>query len=102
MRNVKGVRNAECEGSAEFGMRNAELRVPGSCLVAGNAARPGPCHSAFRTPHSAFWRGRGRVTDLPYRVEKPWGHELIWARTDRYVGKILHIEPGHVLSLQYH
>ena len=39
---------------------------------------------------------------LPYRVEKPWGYELIWARTDRYVGKILHIEPGHVLSLQYH
>jgi mannose-6-phosphate isomerase-like protein (cupin superfamily) len=39
---------------------------------------------------------------VPYRVEKPWGHELIWARTDRYVGKILHIEPGHVLSLQYH
>jgi mannose-6-phosphate isomerase-like protein (cupin superfamily) len=38
----------------------------------------------------------------PYRVEKPWGHELIWARTDRYVGKILHIEPGHLLSLQYH
>ncbi len=38
----------------------------------------------------------------PYRVDKPWGHELIWALTDRYVGKILHIEPGHVLSLQYH
>lgn len=42
------------------------------------------------------------MADLPYRVDKPWGHELIWARTDRYVGKILHIEPGHVLSLQYH
>jgi quercetin dioxygenase-like cupin family protein len=42
------------------------------------------------------------VNELPYRVDKPWGHELIWARTDRYVGKILHIEPGHVLSLQYH
>jgi len=42
------------------------------------------------------------VSDLRYRVEKPWGHELIWALTDRYVGKILHIEPGHVLSLQYH
>jgi mannose-6-phosphate isomerase len=42
------------------------------------------------------------MTSLPYRVDKPWGHELIWARTDRYVGKILHIEPGHVLSLQYH
>ncbi len=42
------------------------------------------------------------MSDVPYRVDKPWGHELIWARTDRYVGKILHIEPGHVLSLQYH
>ncbi|HVH68769.1 MAG TPA: cupin domain-containing protein [Gemmatimonadales bacterium] len=42
------------------------------------------------------------MSDLPYRVDKPWGHELIWAKTDRYVGKILHIEPGHVLSLQYH
>jgi mannose-6-phosphate isomerase-like protein (cupin superfamily) len=36
------------------------------------------------------------------RVEKPWGYELIWARTDRYVGKILHIERGEALSLQYH
>jgi mannose-6-phosphate isomerase-like protein (cupin superfamily) len=36
------------------------------------------------------------------RVEKPWGYELIWARTDRYVGKILHIEAGEALSLQYH
>jgi len=42
------------------------------------------------------------VSDVPYRVEKPWGHEVIWAKADRYVGKILHIEPGHVLSLQYH
>jgi mannose-6-phosphate isomerase len=43
-----------------------------------------------------------RVSGVPYRVEKPWGHELIWAKTDRYVGKILHIEAGQVLSLQYH
>ncbi len=35
-------------------------------------------------------------------VEKPWGHELIWAHTDRYVGKILHIKRGESLSLQYH
>jgi mannose-6-phosphate isomerase-like protein (cupin superfamily) len=35
-------------------------------------------------------------------VDKPWGHELIWARTDRYVGKILHIRAGEALSLQYH
>ncbi|NIO07196.1 MAG: cupin domain-containing protein [Deltaproteobacteria bacterium] len=35
-------------------------------------------------------------------IEKPWGHELIWAHTDRYVGKILHIRKGESLSFQYH
>jgi mannose-6-phosphate isomerase-like protein (cupin superfamily) len=35
-------------------------------------------------------------------VPKPWGHETIWAHTDRYLGKILHINAGHTLSLQYH
>jgi len=40
--------------------------------------------------------------EVPYRVDKPWGYELIWARTDRYVGKVLHVKAGHVLSLQYH
>lgn len=42
------------------------------------------------------------MPDVPYRVDKPWGFELIWARTDRYVGKVLHVKAGHVLSLQYH
>ena len=36
------------------------------------------------------------------RVDKPWGYEIIFAHTDRYVGKILHVDPGHALSLQYH
>jgi mannose-6-phosphate isomerase-like protein (cupin superfamily) len=36
------------------------------------------------------------------RVEKPWGYELHWAVTDRYVGKVLHVRAGHALSLQYH
>ena len=36
------------------------------------------------------------------RVEKPWGYELIYAHTERYVGKLLHIEPGEALSLQFH
>jgi uncharacterized protein YndB with AHSA1/START domain len=36
------------------------------------------------------------------RVEKPWGYELIWAKTKDYVGKVLHINKGHKLSLQYH
>jgi len=36
------------------------------------------------------------------RVEKPWGHEDIWAETPRYVGKVLVIHKGKRLSLQYH
>jgi len=42
--------------------------------------------------------GRSTVTHVP----KPWGHETIWAHTDAYVGKILHIKAGHALSVQYH
>jgi mannose-6-phosphate isomerase-like protein (cupin superfamily) len=38
----------------------------------------------------------------PEHVAKPWGHETIWAKTDRYVGKILHVRAGESLSLQYH
>ncbi len=38
----------------------------------------------------------------PKRVEKPWGYEIHWAVTDRYVGKVLHIAAGQLLSLQYH
>jgi mannose-6-phosphate isomerase len=36
------------------------------------------------------------------RVDKPWGYEIVWAETPRYVGKILHITAGHKLSRQYH
>lgn len=40
--------------------------------------------------------------DLPVRVEKPWGYEIWYAWTDQYVGKIIHVNPGGKLSLQYH
>ena len=36
------------------------------------------------------------------RVDKPWGHEIIWSDTELYVGKILVVRAGHRLSLQYH
>ena len=36
------------------------------------------------------------------RVEKPWGHELIWALTDDYCGKLLFIKAGESMSLQFH
>jgi len=42
------------------------------------------------------------ATTAPQRVAKPWGYELILAHTDRYVGKILHINKGQLLSRQYH
>ncbi len=39
---------------------------------------------------------------LPHRVEKPWGYEIWYAWTDQYVGKIIHVNKGGKLSLQYH
>jgi mannose-6-phosphate isomerase len=36
------------------------------------------------------------------RVDKPWGYEIRWAVTGRYLGKILHVNKGEALSLQYH
>jgi len=38
----------------------------------------------------------------PTRVDKPWGYELVWAHTEHYAGKILHIRKGESLSYQYH
>jgi len=40
--------------------------------------------------------------DLPVTVKKPWGYEIWYAWTDQYVGKIIHVDAGHRLSLQYH
>lgn len=38
----------------------------------------------------------------PTRVEKPWGHEVIWAHSPLYVGKLLFVRAGEALSLQFH
>jgi mannose-6-phosphate isomerase len=43
-----------------------------------------------------------RFTVQPDKVEKPWGHELIWAKGDDYAGKVLFVKAGHALSLQFH
>lgn len=40
--------------------------------------------------------------ELPRRVDKPWGHELWFALTDRYAGKLLHVKAEQRLSVQYH
>jgi mannose-6-phosphate isomerase len=46
--------------------------------------------------------GAERFAVEPKRVDKPWGYELIWAHTDRYCGKLLHVTAGEQLSLQFH
>ncbi len=42
------------------------------------------------------------MTNSPEKVDKPWGSELIWAKTSEYVGKVIHIDAGRRLSLQFH
>lgn len=57
------------------------------------------------TPSDICYHGGKLMTPLiakEKRVEKPWGYEIIWAHTERYVGKILHIHRGESLSYQYH
>ncbi len=58
--------------------------------------------AALREHLERIQGGASMEREQPRRVEKPWGHELIWAHTDRYVGKMLVIEAGKRLSLQYH
>lgn len=46
---------------------------------------------------------KGDWVDVARRVDKPWGHELHFALVDgKYCGKVLHIDEGQALSLQYH
>jgi mannose-6-phosphate isomerase len=61
-------------------------------------SKAGTAVPAVREPRAKPGSGRVKVGT----VSKPWGHETIWALTDRYVGKILHINAGHELSVQYH
>jgi mannose-6-phosphate isomerase len=49
---------------------------------------------AFEKPDTQFFTAQ--------RFEKPWGHERLWAWTDKYVGKLIHVKAGESLSLQYH
>lgn len=46
--------------------------------------------------------GPAPIAGSPRRVDKPWGFELVWAETEHYAGKILHVDAGAQLSLQVH
>lgn len=56
-----------------------------------NKITPSPTHPHTHSPDN-----------LPIRIEKPWGYEIWYAWTDQYVGKIIHVNVGARLSLQYH
>ena len=72
-------------------------RGGGAASAAEHGPRPEPAASGRGYP-----RRSDDLSEIPKRVEKPWGYEIWWARTDRYVGKILHVKQGESLSLQYH
>ena len=59
------------------------------------------CRAELQLRQDRRWGEEDSVSEI-VRVEKPWGYELHWAKTDRYVGKVIHINAGHALSLQYH
>ena len=61
-----------------------------------------PAAAAGRPPRRPNVEGPPTVLNPVRRVDKPWGYELVFAHTDRYVGKLLHVDAGHALSLQYH
>ncbi len=42
------------------------------------------------------------VTPRAQRIDKPWGWEILWAETPHYCAKILHLNAGKRISLQYH
>jgi mannose-6-phosphate isomerase len=58
-----------------------------------------PGHDHLTSPNLG---GSDRFASETQRIEKPWGHELIFAVTDRYAGKLLFVKAGESLSLQFH
>ena len=55
-----------------------------------------------REAESASAAGIDAFAFQPRRIEKPWGHELVWAQSDDYCGKLLFVRAGEQLSLQFH
>lgn len=53
-------------------------------------------------PASAGVRARTSAPEGVEVIEKPWGREIWYAVTDRYAGKVIEVQAGHALSLQYH
>lgn len=44
----------------------------------------------------------GNENNLPRKIEKPWGFEILFAVTPRYAGKVLFVRKDRRLSFHYH
>ena len=104
---------SSCWGVTNRAARSRPVQYAAMRLEAGVPSRKGAGHIAAPAlgPGALFAPRTGHSFPLPHdmsgrtpvrTVPKPWGHETIWASTDLYVGKILHINAGHALSVQYH
>ncbi len=121
-RRLRGDGRGVLAAAAADGARIARVQH-GTCGdPAGEAGGPQPASCRYRTPRQpGAARGHDRrcrtnacgilgarqmteetTVDHVDKVEKPWGYELHWAKTARYVGKLIHVNAGHALSLQYH
>ena len=88
------------EGAAR--RRGARRGAPGVARCVTLDEPPGVRGSAAMSVDSPNIDTLDRWAFEVRRVEKPWGHELIWALTDVYCGKVLFVKAGHSLSLQFH
>src|ERR1700690_3374108 len=87
---------------SSFTMRPFTRTRPASMIASAARREATPARARIFCNRSPFPAGAVSLSLRMRRVEKPWGHETIWAETDRYVGKVLHINAGQKLSRQYH
>lgn len=104
-----GNSGSEVEDAGPSRKDTGSREGPGGGAREAGGLRQGPggapgAHMSL--PEERLQEGGGRESLAPSfhptRVEKPWGYELIWARSELYVGKILHIHAGEAFSLQFH
>jgi gluconokinase len=96
---------------AATGRREPERQspAPGPAATVRSGSRPDQTPDSTEaavtsSPSATTPADPGRETiSRPTRQDKPWGHEMIFAAVDgKYVGKIIHVNAGQSLSLQYH
>lgn len=92
------------DGLPDFAGEGEEARfwdshAPGPGLLA--EARRGRDYLA--NGERSFWVGpETSLEPASTQIDKPWGHEVIWAQSETYTGKLINVKAGHRLSLQYH